>query len=303
MTMRKLREWQSDAKNELKESDFWLRETSYVSILGIVIGGCLLVANIIQLVKLDPWVNAYGCELRSYTSIVLEVLLVLCALGLLFAWLALRGDPDQYDMKNELIICFIVWVIALVPYLVIYQTYQAGSDYLGLLMFVFIATGYFTSVIRPIYLSYKCPPAESTAGVLETVEEILLDNEGVELMRKVAQLHHGAEMCECALAIVTYRKIEDDAIMRTEAQKLFDLYVKEGALKQCNFPGTIRNQIEGRLETATSDLFNRAFQELVKLLNTNYLREVKNMDEFAKLREKRQKEKEMDKKARDIWQQ
>jgi hypothetical protein len=301
--MRKLSAWESDSRTELKKTDFWLQETSYVAILGLVIGICLLIANIIQLIELDAWVNAYGCELRYYTSVVLWVLLVVCVVGVLVAFLVLRNMPDHYDMKNELIVCFIVWVIALVPYLIIYQIRDAGSDYLGLLMFVFIAAGYFTSVIRPIYLSYKCLPVESTGGLLGTIEEMLMEAEGFELMLTVAALHHGKEMCNCAREILIYRQIENDRNMAAEARRLFDHYVRTGGEEQCDLGGNIVKHIEDRMENPPSDLFNRAFQEFVKLPTTNYLREVKQMEEYAKLLDKREKEAERRRKGQEILKQ
>jgi hypothetical protein len=214
----------------------------------------------------------------------------------------MRNLPDPYDLKKELVSCFVVWVIALLPYLVLYGK-DEGGEYLGLLMFIFIAAGYFSSVIWPVYLSYKCPPAETTGEILSTVEDLLMDDEGFELIRRVAQAHFGTEMCECARAILEYRRIEDEAQMRVAAENLWAMYVKPGAPRQCNFPGPLITAIEERKnKAATSDLFNRAYQELVKLLGTNYFREVQKMPDYTQLVARRQAEQEQKSKRRAVLQ-
>jgi hypothetical protein len=295
-------EQSEDKSATLRDTDFWLRESSYVSILGVVIAICLSIANSMQLLLLDGWVNAYGCELKDYTKVVLIILLVICFIGVAIGLFFMRNLPDPYDLKKELVSCFVVWLIALVPYLVCYIKGYA-NEYIGLLMFVFIAAGYFSSVIWPIYLSYKCPPAETTGEILSTVEDVLMDNDGYELMKRVAQAHFGTEMCECAREILKYRKIEDEGQMRTAAEALWAMYIKPGSPKQCNLPGPLVVAIEERKnKAATSDLFNRAYQELVKLLSTNYFREVQKMPEYTQLIAQRQQEQEQKSKRRALLQ-
>jgi hypothetical protein len=283
----------ADKTETLRDTDFWLRESSYVSILGLVITFCLTFANVVQHYSLSGWVNAYGCELKNYTQIVLILLLVSCFVGVSVGFVFLRKLPDPYNLKTELVLCFIVWMLTLVPYLVLYLAVPTAADYLGLLMFAFIAAGYYSSVIWPVYLSYKCPPAETTGEILSTVEDMLMDPEGFELIRKVAQAHFGTEMCECARAILRYRMIENEEQMRQEAEVLFETYVRAGAPKQCNFPGPLVQAIQDRKNrAATSDLFNRAYQELVKLIDTNYFREVKKMPDYTQLVNERQAKQE-----------
>jgi hypothetical protein len=50
-------EQSADKSGTLRDTDFWLRETSYVSILGLVIAVCLSIANTFQLLILQPWVR------------------------------------------------------------------------------------------------------------------------------------------------------------------------------------------------------------------------------------------------------
>jgi NTP pyrophosphatase (non-canonical NTP hydrolase) len=288
VTMSKLLKIERSA-DKLRDSDFWLRESSYVAMLGVVITLCLCFANVVQSTSLAGSVNAYGCELRDYTKVVLILLLAACVVGVAVGFIFLRTLPDPYNLKTELVMCFVVWMLTLVPYLVLYLCVPDAADYLGLLMFAFIAAGYYSSVIWPIYLSYKRPPAEASGEILATVEDVLMDTQGFELIRKVAQAHFGTEMCECARAILRYRMIEDEQQMRDEAEALFETYVRPGAPKQCNFSGPLVQAIQERKSrAATSDLFNRAYQELVKLIGTNYFREVRGMPEYTRLVNERQ---------------
>ena len=86
--------------------------------------------------------------------------------------------------------------------------------------------------------------------------------------------------------------------MRVEARRIYDTYVVERAPRQCNFGGSIVEAIYDRLDRPTSDLYNRAYQELSKLLQTNnffkeaqrspeYLQLVKRKEETLKQDEKR----------------
>jgi hypothetical protein len=304
VTMSKLMQIEKDPEKHetLRDSDFFLKETNYVSILGLLMAVSLAIANNTQFATLDGWTTSYGCDLKNYTQIMLLILLVVSTLGVGVGLFVLRNLPDPYDLKKELISCFVVWLIALVPYLVLYMK-STAVDFLGLFLFVFIAAGYFSSVIWPIYLSYKCPPAETSGEILSTVEDLLMDPEGFQLIRKVALAHFGTEMCECARAILQYRKIEDEEAMREEAERIWVEFVKPGAPKQCNFSGPLVADLEKRKNKgATSDLFNAGYQELVKLLKTNYFREVQKMTEYSELIKRRQIEQEAKSKRRNALQ-
>ena len=294
ITMWQFSQWQAGRRPELREKSFWLREGSYVAILGIFISFCMAAAAFMQFYLLDGWVNAYGCELRQFSAIILMVLISICFVLVIIGYFVMRKVPDPYKIKYELVSCFAFWMVALVPYLSIYMNSgkwgEVVTESLGLLMFVFIAAGYFSSVIWPVYLSYQVPPEDAQKDrILSTVEEMLLDDDGYRLLLSVAQIHHGAEMCECARDILRFREIQNEAQMRAEARRIYDTYVVERAPRQCNFGGSIVEAIFDRLDRPTSDLYNRAYQELSKLLQTNnFFKEAQRTPEYLELVKKKE---------------
>jgi hypothetical protein len=295
IVMRRSTQWEKQKAPNTAE--FWTRESTYVSILGLIMTLILATGVSIQFTHLGTWVNAYGCELKAVTSIFLIAFLAICFVFVLGGWFLIDrfSDifPDRYHLKTEMVSCFTVWLVALLPYIIIYRVYPPASDYLGLLMFLFIATGYFSSVAWPIMISFKALPASVTgSAILQTIDELLRDDEAVLLVEKVAQLHQGQEMCEFAKAILEYRKIQQDDQMKARANEIFDTYCRSGAPRQCNLPGGMVQQISDNIGNATSDLFQRAYQEMCKLLQQNFLREVKLMPEYAALLESREKAQE-----------
>jgi hypothetical protein len=296
LTMRRLTQWEHEERKVAlrADSEFWLCESSYVSILGVIMTIILAAGVSFQFTTLSNWVNAYGCELKKVTSIFLIVFIVVCVAFLVGSWflMAKRSAifPDRYHLKTELVSCFFIWFLALVPYVFLYMLWPSASDYLGLLMFVFIAAGYFSSVIWPVILSFRALPADVTnAEVLQSMNDILRDPEGMAIVQKVAQLHHGHEMCELAAAILDYQ-IRKDAELPARAQFIFDTFIKADSPRQANLPGGMVAEIKDRIESRqfTSDLFQRAYQEMCKLLQQNFLKEVKSTPEFEDLLKKKQ---------------
>jgi len=141
---------------------------------------------------------------------------------------------------------------------------------LTLLMFVFIVVGYFISVIWPIYLSFKRPPEDTTPEkILDTVEQIIEDPEGYQIIMKLSQIRQSAEMPPLLREIVRFRQITDPDVLKQKADEIYNQFIKSGAPQQNNFSASMVEDIHGRLDAPTSDLFNGPYRELMKLMNTH----------------------------------
>ncbi|KAH0788355.1 regulator of G protein [Histomonas meleagridis] len=298
-TMIQLEKWKNHEISEVRDGPL-LQERTYAAILGIFISLCMAIAVILQYTVLNTCVNSYGCDLNEVTVPILIVLLVLCLIIVIIGLFLIRKIPDPYGVKGELISCFISWLIILTPYLILYSIdftdegdglIETVDAVLALLMFILFATGYFTSVIYPISLSFKKPPEEGTKQtVLSTIEQILNDDEAYGHLLKVATLKRAPEAPPFAREILRFRQLEDQEQIRVKAKEIYDMYIKPGSEHQNNLPAAMVDDITARLENPTSDIFNRAYQEVTKLINTNYLRDVMNLDEFRETVEKRKKE-------------
>jgi hypothetical protein len=106
------------------------------------------------------------------------------------------------------------------------------------------------------------------------MEDVLMYDAGFELIRRVAASHHSAEMPEFARAILEYRRMRNTGQRRAVAEELWNMYVKDGAPKQCNFSSDMRANIEEYKDGAPPYLFNKAYHELVKLMTTSFVGEL-----------------------------
>lgn len=155
------------------------------------------------------------------------------------------------------------------------------------------------SVVWPLFLSFKRPPIFNTPeSILETIEEITLDPDGYKLIEQVADKHHSSEIPPFLLKILEYRNLKDIDIMKREARIIFDSFMRPGSAQWNNLPQAIVNDVESRLNNPTSDLFNQPYRELLKLLKTNFLDEIKSLPEYTKLLT--QKKKQIDQHRRTI---
>ena len=301
-TMILLKRWQEGKIANLKSS-IWVNEGPWVVILGIAISICMGVACLIQYALIPEWVNTYGCQLTDITFIFLIIILCIVLLIVGAGFFLMRGIEDQYHLKSELVTCFAIWMLTLFPYLIIYRVSPERKIALALLMYAFIATGYFTSVMWPIYLSFKRPPeTNAPEKPLDTIEQIVEDKEGYEIFMKVAQIRQATEMPPLLKAIIHFRQISDPEELKRQSTFIFNQYIKAGAPQQNNFPANMVQEIQERLENPTSDLFNGPHRELVKLVKTNFLREIQNRDDYLNLVKKREEERKNAKLQDDILQ-
>lgn len=273
----------------------WVKESTYVSFLVFLMSILLLIANIFQFYLMPDWVNAYGCQLRSYTFIVLIILVSLCAIcftiGFFFMYKHEENDP--YHLKKEFISCSFVWICCLVPYLVLYRLNKYPTVQVSM-MFIFIADGYFTSILWPIYLSYKHPPEDqmNDNDILSTLDQMILDQDCYRIIEQIAQIKYIPEVPPFCRDVLMYRNLENSNQIRTEARRIFDTYVKKGSPQQNNFSDDMVADVERRLGSPTNDLFNMTYNEASKLLKTgNFIDEVQRKPDYIQLVERRKREK------------
>lgn len=295
LTMRYISTLSHNPNKILNPHNPWVRESTYVSFLGLIMSILLLIANIFQFQKMSDWVNAYGCQLRSYTFIVLIILVSLCAIcfAIGFSFMFKNEENDPYHLKTEFISCSFVWICCLVPYLVLYRLNKYPNIQISM-MFVFIVDGYFTSILWPIYLSYKHAPEDqmNDSDILSTFDQMILDPECYQIIEKIAQIKVIPEVPPFCRDVLLYRSLENKSQIKNEAERIFNTYVKKGSVSQNNFSDDMVADVERRLSSPTNDLFNMTYNEASKLLKTgNFLDEIQKHPEYIQLVEKRKREK------------
>ena len=80
--------------------------------------------------------------------------------------------------------------------------------------------------------------------------------------------------------------------MKKRANFIFNTYIKEGSKYQNNLSHDMVTEIEASIKNPTSDVFNKAYQQVTKLIKTTtkQLDELKMKPEFKELVEKRKRE-------------
>lgn len=292
-TMVQLNRWKKGKVRDIK-SNIWIKEGTYVGFLGILISVCMGIGSLFQGTKYSGLVNSYGCSFNQLLMIFLIVLVSICAVFIVLGFIFMKNMPDPYGIKGELVVNFTIWLITLVPYLVMYNMkFNEKETVLAILMLCFIVSGQFSSIIYPIYKSFKKPPEQSSSNtVLETIEEILMDEEAYVLLCEVMNLYEAGELPLLAKEILKYRVLEDKEMIKSQALYIYETYVKEGSKYQNNFSQDMVMEIESKLQEPTSDVFNKAYQQVTKLIKTTtkQLSELKMKPEFKELVEKRKEE-------------
>jgi len=302
ITMKKLSDWQHNPQNDPRSS-IWIKESTWVTILGYILGITMSSAVLIQYTICSEWVSAYGCQLTDVTFYVLVTIFTFCFLIVSAGLVIMRKIPDPYNIKSELVTCFTLWIFTLGPYILLYKFMPNERNNLTFLMYFFIVGGYFTSVLWPIYLSYMHPPEQTTPDkILDTVEQITLDPDGYKLVEQIALEHHASEMPPLFREILMFRDLTDATEMKNRAIYIYNQFIRPGAPKQNNFSHTMVTEIEARLNEATSDIFNGPYREILKLLKTNFLREVKNLPAFSELVKKREDEEHQRRMQKEVFQ-
>jgi hypothetical protein len=153
-------------------------------------------------------------------------------------------------------------------------------------MFVFIIVGYFMSVLWPVYKSFEVPPP-SDGRQYETIVELIQDADGFEVLKRIAILHHCEEAVMALRAVLDYMDLEDEAVMARRCNEIYEKFVKAGGSSTCNLSGNQVKEIEEKIRRPTSDTFSVLYQEMCKLLKTNFLPEVKKSPDYAELLQKK----------------
>lgn len=289
--MRELKRWQENKISDPRAS-IWVMESTWVSILGIVISLTMLSAAILQHTILSDYMTTFGCKIQEITSVILLVLFGLCLIIVGVGLFFMKHFPDPYHIKYELITCFVTWILTLGPYLALSMT-NSEQFYSNCCMFAFIISGYFTSVVTSIALTYRAPPEPQTPEkILDTPEQIIMDPEGYELVMQVLIQKSAQEMPPFLKAVLEFKEINDQntQLKKVKSQEIYVKHISKDAPLQVNISAAMRNDIESRMDNPTTDMFNNAYREVLKLVRTNFLKEIKNLPAYQALVQKREEE-------------
>lgn len=270
----------------------WVRESTWVNILGYFMGCMMTIGSILQFTPpIREWVTTYGCQITPITSAVLIVMFALCLIIVGLGLIYMKNIEDPYKIKSELVTCFITWIVTLGPYILLYWFLPDQRNNTTFLMYIFIISGYFSSVIRPLFLSYRMPPEQQTKDkILDTLEDILLDEEGFSIVEQYSVSQSAGENPPFLKEVIRFKDIDDKNEMKNRARFIYDTFIKPGGPKTINIPAKMVAEISDNLENPTSDMFNLASREVSKLLKTNFLRQIKNLPAYEELVKKRENE-------------
>ena len=188
------------------------------------------------------------------------------------------------------------------PFLVMIYIEVETQTHVDFLMFIYVFLTHIVNVIRPIHISYKRPPQSKHATkILDTIEEIVLDAETYSLVQQVTMQHEASECVPFLKAILDFRQITDQKQLDTKALAIYDEFIKQGAVHQNNLHYTMVRDIERSLQQITSDLFNGPYREIMKLLKTNYLPEVKMLPEYQRIVREREEKADKERRSKSLF--
>ena len=281
-------------------SSVWVRESTWVVVLGFFITLMMVAGLIIQFIPpINSWCTTFGCAITPITSSVLVVMLLISLIIFSIGLFLMRKIEDPYHIKSELVTCFITWIVTLFPYIFLYWFQPEERNNTTALMFIFIVSGFITSVVRPIFLSYMRPPEPQVPEkILDTLEQIILDPEGYKLVEQIANEKSAPENPPFIKEVLEFKKLNDQKAIEDRARYIYNNFILPGSPHQVNISAHFVRDITAKMENITSDIFNIAYREVMKLLKTNFLREIKNLPAYAELVKQREAEIQ-EKKIRD----
>ena len=178
---------------------------------------------------------------------------------LVFTILALemREVVDGFNIKAELKITGVVAVVAVVPWFIFNnQAEDINNDvfpFSTLFLCLAIGAAFFTSTLWPLYRSIWAPPKLTGFAVPEninTLDGLLHEPDGFESFKVFLAKEFSVENILFWAEVEEFRRFNPDEslvddneqpiTLVTEAFRLFDKYVKEGATYEVNLPSVIR---------------------------------------------------------------
>lgn len=298
MLIKEFVKWREGRINNPRESPL-VSDFFWITVFLIFLSISLLNAVFISPLLFSDWVTCYGCQYNYVAFWTSMIIYIIAFISIAILYKIGREVDDTYKMKNEMILSFVLFFLFNVPYSVLSYIFPYSQLSYSFLRIAYIVYSHMISVVWPLFLSFKRPPIFNTPeSILETIEEITLDPDGYKLIEQVADKHHSSEIPPFLLKILEYRNLKDIDIMKREARIIFDSFMRPGSAQWNNLPQAIVNDVESRLNNPTSDLFNQPYRELLKLLKTNFLDEIKSLPEYTKLLT--QKKKQIDQHRRTI---
>eukprot|EP00808_Paulinella_micropora_P013463 g5820.t1 len=114
---------------------------------------------------------------------------------------------------------------------------------------------------------------------------VLLHPEGLALFRKFVEAEYSAENLRFHEAVLKYTALTDEAEMQTMAKDLLDRFIRDDGQETVNILARIREKTIKTFESgpARRDLFNRASEEVMKLMDQDSFKRFKHTEDFQAL--------------------
>ena len=297
INMFQLEKWKNREIKDPKES-IWVTELPWIGIFFVILSIFAIISVVFQFTILSDFITSYGCALHSilFWPLLVGLVGILILSGFLFYTIVVL--PDPYSLKNEALTTFVLLLITICPYFILELTSaQQVHDY-DFIILIFVIGTTTTNLLRPLYLSYKRPPQNKSGKVLESLEDILKDKETYELLEKIAISHDAYECLPFYSEMVEFREITDPQLLAEKANHIYNEYIRPGAPHWNNLDHRKVKDIEQRLSQPTSDMFNATYREILKLLQTNFMPELKVMPDYERILQDRMKKIEEERKAK-----
>ncbi|EAY22285.1 hypothetical protein TVAG_094600 [Trichomonas vaginalis G3] len=299
-SMYQMERWKSGIVADPKSSILIL-EWYWIAILGIVLSALSAVGIVYQYRNLNAYMSSFGCHLEMKTLIPIVVVYALFFIVGCFLCYICAIVNDPYKIRVEFITTFVSYIIILLPVIIISgKNVEDVQIYVGLLL-LFVSITQIMNLIRPIHLSYVRPPQKNSRNkILDTIDDIILDPETYPLVEQIGIEHESSECVPFIREILRYRLITNQADLERQARYIFDEYIRPDSPHQNNLPHTMVKDIEARIQDPTSDLFNGPYREIMKLLKTNFLPEIKLLPEYSRILHEREMKAEQERKAQSL---
>lgn len=299
-SMYQMEKWKDGLVADPKSSVL-IMEWYWIAVLGVILSILSAVGIVYQFYTAKSFMSSYGCRLEIITLIPIIIVYSAFLIAGIFLLCIGKKISDPYRIKTEFITTFIFYVITLLPEIIISGiNVNYVASYIGFLL-VFALVSQIMNLVRPIHLSYLRPPQKNSRNrILDTIDEIILDPETYPLVEQIGIEHESSECVPFIREILKYRLINNQVELERQAKYIFEEYVKPDSPHQNNLPHTMVKDIESRINDPTSDLFNGPYREIMKLLKTNFLPEIKLLPEYAKILREREMKAQQERKAASL---
>lgn len=219
----------------------------------------------------------YGNGIQKSTYIFSAILVAFISIFLWVCVYFLRNVHDEIAINTELKLIGIAWIIAVPCYVAFGIANIEKPDVIPpesppICCIILCMVSFMISFSLPVSLAtWKNPDFKLTIPEFRSVDNVLEDPNAYKMLRKFMQSNTCVEGLLFLRDTMKYKSETDPDKLHDMAHRIYEKYIFEEAPMEINIGALIRTECLKHINEISPNVFDRAIQEIKKLINQDQL--------------------------------